>query len=263
MKHAYQNFTSESVAPWRRHLTGEAALEHTGSSLRLVTADTTRRSYTNAQLDDSHRLPRQRYAWSPPLRMTLRARFSHSADQLGGTAGFGFWNYPSFASGNSPFVPPRAIWFFFGSPPGDLKLDMHTSGYGWKAATIDTGRPAALALVPLAPLLVPLMNSAPLYRRIWPPVQRAVGVREAPIHADMTDWHIYTLDWGTRYAHFLVDGRPVLEYAPSPRGPLCFVAWLDNQYAVIKPWGRFGWGLLDIMGKQWLEVDWLAIERDT
>jgi hypothetical protein len=36
--------------------------------------------------------------------------------------------------------------------------------------------------------------------------------------------------------------------------------WLDNQYAVVKPWGRFGYGLLEAPGRQWMEVDTLAIE---
>ena len=57
-----------------------------------------------------------------------------------------------------------------------------------------------------------------------------------------------------------VDEKPVLEEAPSPRGPLGFVMWLDNQYMVMTPWGRLGWGLLDIPGSQWMEVDWLALE---
>jgi hypothetical protein len=29
---------------------------------------------------------------------------------------------------------------------------------------------------------------------------------------------------------------------------------------VVKPWGRFGWGLLEAPGHQWLEVDRLVIE---
>jgi hypothetical protein len=36
--------------------------------------------------------------------------------------------------------------------------------------------------------------------------------------------------------------------------------WLDNQYMIVKPWGRFGWGLLDTPGRQWLEVDRLLIQ---
>jgi hypothetical protein len=61
---------------------------------------------------------------------------------------------------------------------------------------------------------------------------------------------------------FSVDGEPVLEDAPSPRGPLGFVMWLDNQAMVVTPQGRVGWGLLDVPGREWMEVDRLAIEPD-
>ncbi|NJM06672.1 hypothetical protein HC891_11545 [Candidatus Gracilibacteria bacterium] len=99
-----------------------------------------------------------------------------------------------------------------------------------------------------------------LYPRIWPPIQRAAGIAEAAITASTTDWHDYELIWGARYSTFRVDGRTVLDHAPAPRGPLCFVAWVDNQYMVVKPWGRFAWGLLDTMGEQWLEIEELYIE---
>jgi hypothetical protein len=76
----------------------------------------------------------------------------------------------------------------------------------------------------------------------------------------MTQWHTYVINWDLGHATFSIDGRPVLENAPSPRGPLGFVMWLDNQYMIVKPWGRFGWGLLEAPGRQWLEVDRLLIE---
>ena len=76
----------------------------------------------------------------------------------------------------------------------------------------------------------------------------------------MTAWHTYVVEWGERRARFSVDGEPVLEDAPSPHGPLGFVMWLDNQYMVATPQGRFGWGLLDVPGRQWMEVDSLTIE---
>jgi hypothetical protein len=264
MSSIYQDFLTDRLAPWRPYLVGSSALEQTGSTIRLVTSDVSRRRYTDAQLDDAYGLSRRRYAWMPPLRMSIRARFSHGEDALQGTAGFGFWNYPSPASGNPWPALPRAIWFFFASPPSNLKLDTHTPGAGcWKVATIDTWRPDAIQLLPVALPAAALMNVPALYRAFWPHIQRAVGIGEAPVNVDMTDWHIYTIDWGITSAHFSVDGRPVLRHAPAPGGPLCFVAWLDNQYAVVTPWGRFGWGLLDIPGRQWLEVDWLAIERNT
>jgi hypothetical protein len=32
------------------------------------------------------------------------------------------------------------------------------------------------------------------------------------------------------------------------------VAWIDNQYLIVTPQGRLGWGLLDAPGEQWLEI---------
>jgi hypothetical protein len=37
--------------------------------------------------------------------------------------------------------------------------------------------------------------------------------------------------------------------------------WLDNQYLVATPWGRFRWGVLDAPDEQWMEVERLRIER--
>jgi hypothetical protein len=255
------NFAAGSALPWQPYLVGAAALEYEAAHVRLLTRDASRRRYTNAQLDDASDLPRGRYRWQPPLRMMIRARFSHPADTLRGTAGFGFWNYPLALRGQPSATLPQAVWFFFASPPSNIKLDQHAPGYGWKAATIDTLRPAALRLIPLAPLAMAAMNIPPLYRQLWPPIQQAVGVCEQPLAVEMTDWHIYALEWLPDRVRFTVDGQMVLEDAPAPGGPLCFVLWLDNQYAIVTPWGRFGWGLVDMPGDQWIAVDWLAIER--
>ncbi len=107
------------------------------------------------------------------------------------------------------------------------------------------------------------MNLRALYRRFWPPVQRALKVREAVIGAGMTEWHTYTLEWREREVRFEVDGEPVLAGAPSPRGPLGFVIWMDNQYMVATPWGRLAWGLLDVPGVQWMEVEEVMIQPAT
>jgi hypothetical protein len=268
-----------SVGPgprWRRYVVGKGGLEPTGSTLRFVISDATSRQYSDAQIDDYQGLPRRRFLWRPPLRLTMRACFSHPAVTrltgpvlseaegphagLRGTAGFGFWNDPFLMTGARMPALPRALWFFYGSPPSNMKLDLHTPGYGWKAATIDALCPAALLLAPLAPLAVPLMNLRPLYRVLWPLIQRALHVREAAVMVDMTEWHTYSLEWGLARARFSVNGESVLEDAPSPRGPLGFVMWLDNQYMVVTPWGRLGWGLLDMPGRQWMEVERLTIE---
>ncbi len=268
----HDDFTSGPAAHWRQCVVGSGALEHDADGLRLLNTDAAARRYSDAQLDDYQGLPRRRFLWRPPLRLTVRARFSHPAAgqpaqaglYLRGTAGFGFWNDPFLMTGARLPALPRAIWFFYASPPSNMKLDRRTPGYGWKAATIDAQRPVALLLAPLAPLAVLLMNCPPLYRRLWPPIQRALCISEAAIEtetfAPLTTWHSYVIEWGAERARFLVDAQPVLENAPAPRGPLGFVMWLDNQYMQVTPWGRLGWGLLDVPGRQWMQVTGLAIE---
>ena len=243
---------------WSTYLAGSGSLEQVDRALRFRNVDTTTGQMTNAQIDDYQGLRRRAYLWRPPLTLTVRARFSHPDGVLSGTAGFGFWNDPFLMTrGRTPALP-RALWFFYASPPSDMRLAQDVPGRGWKAAAIDATRPRALLWAPLAPVLVPLMNVQPIYRRLWPYIQRSLGISEAPIEADMQDWHTYTLDWQVFRARFSADGTPVLDCA-APRGPLGFVAWLDNQYMVVTPWGRFGYGWLDAPEEQWMEIEDLEI----
>lgn len=266
---------ASGTPPWRRHMVGGARCEGENGVLRLVVEGAERHgfTYSDAQVDDYRLHPRRAprvgllapgglparrpFIRRPPLRVSLRARTSHPAGELLGTAGFGLWNYPF----TLPPRPPRAIWFFYGSPPNDMPLAVGVPGHGWKAAVVDTGRPRALALLPFAPLVVPLLHFPALYRGLYPPIQRAAGVAEALARAPLEQWHEYVIEWGERRSRFLVDGCVVLDDAPSPRGPLCFVAWLDNQYLVLTPQGRVRWGLLEVQQRQWLELAEVRIEQ--
>lgn len=261
MKTTLNNFSAQaaSPAPWRPFIKGNGSLQFTGDTLRLVTTDTLATQYTDAQIDDYQTLARRDFLWQPPVQMTVRARFSHPAGELKGTAGFGFWNDPFMMTGWRWPALPRVIWFFYSSPPSNMKLDLHTPGYGWKAATLDAGRWPFFALLPAAPLAVPLMNIGPLYRTFWPIGQKAIRVSEAVVPVEMTEWHTYHLDWQKKSARFEVDSQTVLACATPPRGPLGFVLWLDNQFMVATPWGRFNYGLLDGPGEQWLEISSLEI----
>jgi hypothetical protein len=265
--HVHEDFTGPISDRWQQHIKGQGKLELSGDTLRLVNVDTSSQRYSNAQIDDYQGLRRRDFLWNPPLKLSVRARFSHAAGNgapgLRGTAGFGFWNDPFLMTGARLPNLPRAIWFFHASPPSDMKLDMRTPGYGWKAATIDALRPTALLLAPFAPLATPLMNVRAIYQMLWPPIQRAMRIRETAIEAEMTEWHTYVIDWGTHLASFSVDGQAVLNSAPSPQGPLGFVMWVDNQYMIVKPWGRFGWGTLEAPARQWMEVDCLTIQQPT
>lgn len=223
---------------------------------------TTAQSYSNAQITD-YSYENFEFRWRPPLRMTVRARASLPAHALLGTAGFGFWNHPF-----SPDVRvhrhlhlPQAIWYFFGSPPNDMQLARGVPGFGWKAAVIDAGRRRALALVPLALPALVLMRVSGMYDRIYPGIQRALGIEECLLEDRLlAETHTYALEWRKDHAVFRVDDRVVMRTRSSPRGPCGFVAWLDNQYAIVTPRGRFGAGLITLPQAQTLWLDDIQIE---
>ncbi len=226
------------------------------SVVRLVRSGATADLYSNAQISDRP----GRDGWRPPLTLALRARFSHPVDQLRGTAGFGFWN-DFLAPGRWGVRRPRAVWFFFGGPPHDVPLALDVPGGGFKAAVLDAGRLAFVALAPAAPLGFLLMRVPLLYRRLWPIAQRALGVAEASLsELDLTVPHAYALHWRQERATFAVDGRTVLVAPTAPAGPLRFVAWIDNAYAIATPRGRFRVGLIDAPESQSLELAALTLQ---
>lgn len=223
----------------------------------------TPKGYADAQIDDYGLASngRGQYSWSPGTLLRLRARFSHPAEQLIGTAGFGFWNAPFGDPTVRRPALPQACWFFFASAPSDLPLAAAGPGRGWFAATIDAARSPALALIPLAPALLLLNQIAPLRRRIWPAIRRRLLISYAPVPASLQAWHEYTLSWTAAGCSFAVDGAPLLQTPYSPAGPLGFVCWLDNQYMVATATGRLRWGTLPTTSEQRLEVDGLNITR--
>lgn len=260
---------SNGIGPgWQRQIAGRGGWESSTDGLRLVNDGAGQETYTNAQIDDYQHLHRRTFPWRPPLRLTLRARFSHPgihetvepASALSGTAGFGFWNDPFGMAGPRRPALPQAVWFFYAAPPSNLKLAIDTPGWGWKAATVNARRWPFAALAPTIPLAVPLMNLSPLYRLLWPIGQRAIGVQERLVPAVMTDWHIYSIDWRRDGVTCGVDGKTLLHTQSAPAGPLGLVLWLDNQYMQVTPRGRFAWGLVEKAKREWLEVYWLCVE---
>lgn len=228
-------------------------LLRTPDGLRLVNPPLDGRRYCNAQLDDYQGRPRRAFPHRPPLRLSLCARFSHEPGVLSGTGGFGFWNDPFLLTELRPPARPQALWFFYAAPPSDLRLALDTPGHGWKAAALDACTLGGAAGLPLAALAAPLLRSPRLHRRLWPFFERRFRIAERALPVSLTAWHSYTLDWRADAAVFAVDGAPVLT-APSPRGPLGLVLWLDNQYLAVHPSGRLRWGLVAKSEVQWLEI---------
>ena len=257
----FDTFDSESLDPrWQPWTIGTGALEYADHTLRCVLHPGTHQ-YSDAQITDYKKLPRKHHPWTPPLRLTVRAWASRPSHDLKGTAGFGFWN--------EPFVPvsadlprlPRAVWFFFGSPPHNMALAQDVPGQGWKAAVLDASRWQFLALAPFAPPGFLLMRIPALYRWLWPCGQHAIGASEALLPVDLIEPHDYTLDWLPDRVIFRIDGQKVHQSPHSPHGPLGFIAWMDNQYAVVTPQGRFRFGLLPVEQEQYLALDRVEIRR--
>ena len=209
--------------------------------------------YADAQLQD-YQGSRRSYPWRPGAFMSLQARFSHPVDALAGTAGFGFWNAPY--GDPSALIPalPQATWFFFASPPNDLPFPRQSPGRGWFAGTVDASQPSALVCAPLLFPVLLLNQLGPLRRRIWPWVQNRLGISFQPIEMRMTAWHEYELRWLSDECEFRIDGEVVHKTRHSPRGPLGFVCWLDNQYLILTPRGKIGAGRVPVPEPQWMEI---------
>jgi hypothetical protein len=263
------DFEGALDARWTRMCPGGGTLETAESVLRLMLPSAAPGRYSDAQIDDYSGLRLRRFPWRPPLRMEVRARASHPALPAGGTAtdapqralqgtaGFGFWNYPLTAAGGIPRLPD-AVWFFAASPPSNMALVPGSPGNGWKAQVVHAHRLGALAAgLPAAGAVgwARLTGREAAAAR-W--IERLTGTHEVVLGAELTEWHEYALEWRAEEARFRVDGALVLAAPDPPRGPLGFVAWIDNQYAVATPRGALRFGTL-ASGREWLALDWLRI----
>src|SRR5450755_1075956 len=265
----FDDFMQSIDQHWVQTCVGPGSLSVSDSLLHMSLPAVQQGQYADAQIDDySGRARRSTYPWSPPLRMEVRARSSRPAatststnsskEILRGTAGFGFWNYPFSVKGDILMLP-EAVWFFYAAPPSNMALVPGVPGWGWKAQVVHSLRPGALlATVPTALSAGWARvsgNSAPASR--W--LRRLSGACEALIDAEMTEWHTYTLEWFKHKAIFSVDGAQVLSVLQPPARPLGFVAWLDNQYAVVSARGVFRFGTVTTE-EQWFELDLVSIE---
>jgi hypothetical protein len=213
--------------------------------------------YADAQVDDYGQSANFRNR--PGTILNIQARFSHPADSLLGTAGFGFWNAPYGDPSFKRLALPQAVWFFFASRPADLPFASGSPGRGWFAATIDASTSRALIAIASAPLMLVLNQITSLRRRLWPAFRHQLGIASVPLDLDLRSWHEYRLEWQKDHCRFEVDGQTVLLTEQSPRGPLGFVCWLDNQYLVLSPRGRFRAGTLALPEEQYMEVKELKL----
>lgn len=241
-------------------------IERQGERIRLSVPPTARSTYTNAQLDNYRReappwggVRRANFPARPPTCLRVHARASHPNPP--GTLGFGFWNNPFSLSSDNVLAGPNVVWFFYASPPSNMALAEGVPGWGWKAATLNTGRWPSLVLAPAALAAIALTRLPGLGRPVMAAARRAVQAHEALLDdLSLSDWHDYELEWQPDSAVFRVDGLERLRSPAPPRGPLGFVTWIDNQYAIASLEGKFGFGLCEVRAEQWLELEGLVIE---
>lgn len=203
-----------------------------GEAYRLSIPAGPANQYRLAQLDDYTQIPRGRFPWRAPLRLSLSARTSSAS--LPGTWGFGLWNDPfglSLGFGGNPFrLPalPNAAWFFGASKESYLSFkSRQTHG----SAPTANGFLAQVFRAPrFHPLLVPAGLALPFSRRATRRLMgKVVGETGVALSVDVTQWHGYSLEWREERVSMVVDDAPVFESPVSPNPPLGLVIWIDNQ----------------------------------
>jgi hypothetical protein len=224
--------------------------------LRLTVPSVNSAAYHDAQITD-YTLPQRDFFWEPltnhTVHLEVEAQFNRT--DIRGTAGFGFWNHPFSPDMSGLPRPPQAAWFFYGSPPNNMPLAQGVPGYGWKAATISARRWSFWSLAPFAPLGLLLMRVPTLYNVLWPIGQNAIAVREQLLEPQiLLERTRYAITWAEDAVSFAVNGVEVLRSPFRLRGRMGFIAWIDNQYAIVTPQGRFGWGLVDVPHTQSLTL---------
>ena len=249
----------------RPHLLGGGQAEmdeHGGFQLSIPPTSS---GYVDAQLDDYGERSRSNFPWTAPTVLRLRARASHPTPP--GTLGFGFWNDPFGISlsgaGSVRRFPaaPQALWFFYGSKPNDFNFDDGGVGSGWKAATLRSVRYPAALLIPGSAVAFALGNLPVIRRWIVPLVRKQAAAHEVLLDAPLDEWHEYALTWKSGGVDFMVDREVVAETNIVPHGPLGFVVWIDNQYAVLSEKRGIRFGLLPTDEEYGLEIQDLQVKR--
>lgn len=250
----------KGIAPeWVRFSIGHANIETEQGIARFVLEGAVDGQLSDAEIDDHRTVPRDRLLWKPPLSLSVRARMSHSAEEMQGTAGFGFWNDPFDWVGNVQ-TPPNAVWFFYASPQSDMSFDRDAKGNGWKAAVLNAGSadPVTMAIGNF------VFNLPGMSKFVFKLAQTRINAREQVLNdIALTDWHEYRIDWRGDAASFYIDGREVMVAPNPPRMRLGFVAWVDNNVAIMGPGRAFEFKRISIGQRQWMELAHVRIEALT
>ncbi|MCC7162826.1 MAG: hypothetical protein IT331_10070 [Anaerolineae bacterium] len=242
---------------WVRFAVGNSAIELSPGIARLVVDGAVANELSDAEIDDHRTAPRWDLRWTPPLTLTVRARFSHPAGELLGTAGFGFWNDPFDWSGNVQ-APPNALWFFYASRQSDMSFVRGMRGHGLRAGFLNGGkRDAVMMALGNALFKMPGMDKV-----IFSAAEKLMGAEEQLLdEIDMTQWHEYKIEWGVKEAVFWVDAQEKFRAKNPPTVPLGFVAWIDNNATTMGPGKEFSFQRVPVPMREWMELSYVKIER--
>lgn len=245
-----ESFAGALDARWRQHAAGAGRLALRDDGLRLTLDTAAAGRLSIAQLDEG---ARPVASWRPPLALFVRARWSHSAADLTGTSGFGFWNDPWGPGGFA--VPPAWVWVAHYSPPSHVALTPAGPGQGARGAVL-TAPPVGRLGLALGNLALRLPGVG---RLAVAAAGRMVQAGDVPLAHDLRAWHEYALLWEEDGVDFWLDGTPVGHVPAAPAGPLGFVAWIDNQWAALRASGTAAGGYLATSAAQWLELAHITI----
>ena len=92
-------------------------------------------------------------------------------------------------------------------------------------------------------------------------VRKQAAAVEILLDTPLDEWHEYAMSWQPSGAVFRIDGEIVAESSIVPHGPLGFVVWIDNQYAVLSEAKGIRFGLLPTGQEYSLEIQDLQVER--
>lgn len=245
------------------HLTPDAAITHLADGRRRLEIPAgPSGKYRLAQLDDYTGRSRKNFPWHPPVSMEVQARASDT--HIPGTWGFGFWNDPfSFSlgmGGGQRRFPalPNAAWFFFASVQNYLSFRNDLPAWGALASTFSVASVPAIGMALAAPAL-PLVALPFMARLARQGLRHTIQQSARQLGINPTEWHTYRLDWLPEQVSFQVDGQAVFDTEVSPRGPLGFVIWVDNQFAAWPPDGRLTVGTLPNTEAVWIEAREISV----
>jgi len=244
---------------WVRFAIGHSEIERVPGIARLVVDGAVEGELSDAEIDDHRTAPRWNLHWTPPLTLTIRARFSHPAGELRGTAGFGFWNDPFDWTGNVQ-APPNALWFFYASPESDMAFVRGARGHGWRAAFLNGGKADRVTMaVGNALFRIPAMS-----KLIFAAAEKRMDAAEYLLDdVDMTQWHEYRIEWRAAEAVLFVDAVEKFRAKNPPTTPLGFVAWVDNNATTMGPGKEFSFTRISVPEREWMELAYVKIEKET